>query len=92
MSSKDSVSPKLRKVEIEIDNCYKSNPLFKQPFTTAIWSLLAFGEEVMLKETSQNLTFQDRERIHDNLINNLKYPVNWLHRGCKQGGKIPFAF
>ncbi len=92
MSSTDSVSPELRKAEKEIDNYYKSNPLLKQSFTTAVWHLLAFGEEVMLKETSQNLTFQDRERIHDNLVNNLKYPVNWLYRGCKQGGKIPFAF
>lgn len=92
MSTTNELTPELKKAEEEIDKCYKSNPLLKLPFATAAWYLLAFGEEVMLKETSQNLTFQDRERIHDNLINNLKYPVNWLHRGCKQGGKIPFAF
>lgn len=47
---KDRLTPELRKAEKEIDYHYRSNPLVQLPFATAAWSLLAFGEEVVLKE------------------------------------------
>ena len=50
MKTPDNVSPELRKIEQEIDNYYKSNPLLKLQFATAAWSLLAYAEDYMLKE------------------------------------------
>ena len=91
MKTTDNVSCELRKIEKEIDNYYKSNPLVKLPFATAAWSLLAFGEEMRLiqEDRYQHLTFQDWATIGDNFVGNLKYPIYWIHKDCKEGGKIP---
>ena len=92
MSTTDSVSPELRKVEIEIDNYHKSNPLLKLPFATAAWSFMAFGEDMMLRDIVDSSTIQDRAMIVDNFVFDLKEPMNWLYRGCQGGGKAPFAY
>ncbi len=92
MKTPDKVSPKLRKVEKEIDNCYKSNPLVNLPFAAAAWSLLTFAEFESLKQISNVSTSQELETQADNFINELKEPMFWLFCACEQGGQIPSSF
>ena len=56
MKTADRVSPELRKIEKEVDNYYKSNPLLKLPFAIAAWSLLAYAEEYMLNEQTRGIS------------------------------------
>ena len=51
MDTTDNASCELRKIEEEIDNYYKSNPLLELPFAPAAWHLLAFAEDCMLVKT-----------------------------------------
>ncbi|MDE0481703.1 MAG: hypothetical protein OXI67_03900 [Candidatus Poribacteria bacterium] len=93
MTNTDNVSPELRKIEKEIDDYYKSNPLLKLPFATAAWSLLAYGEDYMLKEQLNRVVgTQDRHALGSDFITELEHPVSWLHRDCEQGGEISFAY
>ena len=92
MKTPDKVSTKLRKVEKEIDDCYKSNPLVTLPFATAAWSLLTFAELENLKQVSNVSTSQELETQGDNFINELKEPMFWLFRTCEEGGQIPSSF
>ena len=91
MDTIDNVSPKLRKVEKEIDDYYKSNPLIKLPFATAAWSLLAFAELKMLWDSGHQRTSQELETMSDNFVNDLKEPMAWLLSACKPNGQISFA-
>ena len=92
MDPTDNVSCELRKIEEEVDNYYKSNPLVKLQFATAAWSLLTFAEFESLKQVSNVSTSQELETQSDNFINELKEPMFWLFRACEQGGQIPFAY
>ena len=92
MDTTDNVSPKLRKIEKEIDDHYKSNPLIQLPFATAAWSLLAFAELMMLRDSGQQRTSQELETMGDNFVNELKEPMFWLFRTCGQGGQIPSPY
>ena len=92
MKSPDKVSCELRKVEKEIDDCYKSNPLVNLPFATAAWSLLTFAEFENLKQVSNVSTSQELETQGDNFINELKEPMFWLFCAYQQGGQIPSAY
>ena len=93
MRTTDNVSPKLRKIEKEIDDYYKSNPLLKLPFATAASYLLRFAEEYMLNEQIDGITgIQDLHALGSDFITELEHPVLWLYRDCEQGGKIPFAY
>ena len=92
MSSTDSVSPELRKVEKEIDNYYKSNPLLTQPFTTAAWHLLAYAEEYMLNEQRGGVSsVQDIHNLGSDFITEIEHAMTWIYRECEQSGQIPFA-
>ena len=91
MGTTDNVSCELRKIEKEIDNYYKPNPLVNLPFATAACSFLAFAELEMLKQASNVSTPQELETQVDNFVNELKAPMFWLFTACKQGGQIPFA-
>ena len=92
MSSTDSVSPELRKVEKEIDNYYKSNPLLTQPFTTAAWHLLAYAEEYMLNEQRGEVSsVQDIHNLGSDFITEIEHAMTWIYRECEQSGQIPFA-
>ena len=62
----DKLTRKLREIEQEIDYHYKSNPLVNLPFGTAAWSLLAFGEEIMLKEQNDG---RETQLVSDEHIN-----------------------
>lgn len=92
MKPPDNVSPELRKIEKEIDDCYKSNPLVNLPFATAAWSLLAYAELQTSRDVSRQLTPQEVEMMADNCINELKSPMVWLFHTCKPDGQIPFTY
>ena len=89
MKPADKLTPALRNIEKEIDDCYKSNPLVNLPFATAAWSLLAFAELKILGDASRPPTSQEQETIGDNFVNELKEPMFWLFSACKQEGQIP---
>ena len=55
---KDRLTPKLREIETEVDNYYKSNPLMNLPFATAAWYFLAYAEEYMLQEQFERVKTQ----------------------------------
>lgn len=92
MRTPDRLTPELRRAEKEIDNHYRSNPLVNLPFARAAWALLAFGEEIMLRERNRSSTFQEISAATNNLVNNLKVPMHWLYHDCGQGGQIPFEY
>ena len=79
----DTLTPELQKARKEVYNYYKYNPLMNLPFEPAAWSLLTFAEDRTLKDLSSAPTAQDREMIVDLLVNDLKYPMQWLYRHCK---------
>ena len=83
---KDRLTPELREIKKEVDNYYKSNPLVKLPFATAVWYLLAFTENKVLRSP------QDDARIVDGFVNVLKHPMYWLYGACTPGGQVPFAY
>ena len=87
----DKLTCKLREIEKEIDLYYKFNQLVNLPFATAAWSLLAFAEDKRLRESFDPATSQDTAIIVDNLVNELKHPMCWVYRDCKQGGQVPFT-
>ena len=91
MKTTDNVSCELRKIEKEIDNYYKSNPLVKLPFVTAAWSLLTSAENWGRMQTRSDSGTQSQTIIADDLVNELKYPMYWLYKVCKPGGQIPFV-
>ena len=93
MKTADNVSCELRKVEKEIDNYYKSNPLVKLPFATAASYLLRSAEEYMLNEQINGAVgIQDLHALGSDFITELEHPVSWLHRDCEQDGEIPFVY
>ena len=92
MKTEDKLTPELRKIETEIDNYYKSNPLVQLPFATAAWSLLAYAEEYMLKqERNYSLTIQEHAVLCENFVKGVAYPMYWLHSACVPGGQVSTA-
>ena len=92
MKTTNNVSSKLREIEKEIDNYYKSNPLLKLPFATAAWSFLAFAEFKILMDQFSQPTSQEQGTMGNNFVNELKQPMSWLLSACKPGGQIPFIY
>ena len=93
MTNADNVSPELRKIEKEIDDYYKSNPLVNLPFATAASYLLRSAEEYMLKEQIEGIAgIQDLHALGSDFITELEHSVFWLHRDCEHDGEIPFAY
>ena len=83
----DKLTCKLREIEKEIDLYYKSNPLMNLPFATAAWSLLAFGEDYMLKEKVAAINgIQDLHALASDFVVELEHPMSWLYNACEQGG------
>ena len=92
MTTTDRLTPELRKIEKEIDNYYKSNPLAKLPFATAAWYLLTSVEHAVLMQLLQTTTSQERETILDNTVFDLKYCMRWLWDSCSECGQIPSTY
>ena len=92
MSTTDRVSPELRKIEREIDDYYKSNPLIKLPFATAAWYLLSSAEEYMLNEQIDGISrIQDIHALGSDFITEIEHSMFWIYHACEQSGQIPFA-
>ena len=92
MSTTDRVSPELRKIEREIDDYYKSNPLIKLPFATAAWYLLSSAEEYMLNEQIDGISrIQDIHALGSDFITEIEHSMSWIYHACEQSGQIPFA-
>ena len=97
MKTTDRLTPELRKIEKEIDDYYKSNPLVNLPFATSAWYLLATAQDTMLTQLLtqmqvigggiHNWTF-----ISDNTVNKLNHPLRWLYRVCGQNGRVPDTY
>ena len=93
MKTPDNVSPKLREIEKEIDNYYKSNPLLKLPFGAAARSLLAYAEEYMLNELTREMNrVQNSHAIGSDFITELEHSMSWIYGACEQGGKISYTY
>ena len=93
MKNTDKVLAELRKIEKEIDNYYKSNPLLKLSFATAAWSLLAYAEGYMLNEQTRGISgVQDSHALGSDFITELEHSMSWVYRKCEQGGKISYAY
>ena len=93
MKTTDNVSCELRKIENEIDNYYKSNPLLKLPFAAASWSLLAYAEEYMLNEQTRAINrVQDSHALGSDFITEIEHSMSWIYRECEHGGKISYAY
>ena len=90
MKTEDKLTPELRRIENEIDSYHKSNPLVNLPFATAAWSLLAFGEDHMLSEHPDGI--QDLQRQITDFVFELKHPLRWLYRACRQTDQISVAY
>ena len=86
MKTTDNVSPELRKIEKEIDNHYKFNPLLKLPFATAAWYFLAFAELKILMDQFSQPTSQEQETMGNNFVNELKQPMSLVTQ-CLQTGR-----
>ena len=90
MSTTNRVPDELREVEKKIDNYYKSNRILKLPFATAAWYLMTCSEKRLLEQIiRQDLTSQEFSFMVDNLLNDLKHPMNWILNTCEQGGHAP---
>ena len=92
MKTIDNVSPKLRKIEKEIDNYYKSNPLLKLPFATAAWSFLAFVEDYMLIRSMQIDGIQNLYVLGSEFLVELEHSIAWLYSACQPDGQVSFDF
>lgn len=93
MKTTDNVSSELRKIEKEIDDYYKSNPLVKLPFATAASYLLRTAEEYMLNEQIDGITgIQDLHALGSDFITEIEHSMSWIYRECEQGGKISYVY
>ena len=90
MKTTDRLTPELRKIEKEIDDYYKSNPLVNLPFATAAWYLLAAAEgDVLMQEIAGINGIHASHLLASEFAINLEYPMSWLYNTCEQGGKVP---
>ena len=89
MKTTGNVSDKLREIEKEIDNYYKSNILLKLPFATAAWSLLAYAEKYMLDEQTDGVSrIQDIHALGSDFITEIEHSMSWIYHTCEQSGQI----
>ena len=92
MKTTDRLTPELRKIEKEIDDYYKSNPLLKLPFATAAWYLLVFAEQDMMKKRRQVAGTQDLHTLGGDFLVDLEHSMSWLYGSCKAGGQVPSIY
>jgi len=91
MAATDRISPEIRSAERQIDEFYRTNPLFQRPFAEAAWYFLAHCEEVQFREHIRGSDFdlQRQACVIDEIVNNMKWPLRWIRRACRAGGRIP---
>ena len=92
MKTTDRLTPELRKIEKEIDNYYKSNPLLKLPFATAAWYLLVFAELDMMKKKRQVAGTLDVHTLGGDFLVDLEHSMSWLYKSCQPSGQVPSIY
>ena len=96
MKQSGEFTQELEKIEKDVDNYYKSNPLLKLPFATAAWSFLAFIQDYMLIRIMQADETQEflliANEFSRELLVNLAPSLEWLFDACKSEGQVPFIF
>lgn len=91
-TSHDMVSSKLREIEQEVDNYYKTNPLLNLPFGVAAWYLLAYYDDLNLIEIMKTNNDYDMSILADSLVVFLRNPLYWLWVNCKHEGTPPLTY
>jgi len=91
-AKKDNVSSELRKIEQEVDNYYKTNPLLKLPFGVAAWYLLAYYDDLNLIELTKTKNNYDISILADSLVVFLRNPLYWLWTNCAPDGNPPLTY
>ncbi len=85
--------PLVRQVESEIDSACLSNHLIECNRDLALWTYLAFCEDILLKELMQCQAEPRRTAVFsDHLVNTMKYPIRWIWQHCKQTGHLSREF
>ena len=82
----------LQKIEKDVVNYYKSNPLLKLPFATAAWSFLAFVENYMLLRYMQVDGTQGLHVVSSEFSCELGHSLWWLFDTCASEGQVPFTY
>ena len=93
MKTEDKLTPELRKIETEIDNYYKSNPLVNLPFATSAWYLLVAAEKDALEQEFAGI--DEINNIHilaSEFSVNLEPSMSWLYSDCNRGGQVTSVF
>jgi len=88
----DKLTCKLREIEQEIDVDYKSNPLINQPFTPAVWYLLAAAEDdILIKKLTGVDGIQDLHALASDFVVEIEHSMAWLYDACEQSGQISYV-
>ena len=93
MKTTDRLTPELRKIEKEIDDYYKSNPLLKLPFATAVWHLLAVAENDALRQELGGIdNINNIHALAGEFSVNLEHSMSWLYGACDCGGQVSSVY
>jgi len=83
------ISDEVRRLETLLDGACLSNPLLKLGRAQATWQYLAFCEDMLLKELSnEDNSSQRTSMFTDMLVNNMRYPIRWIWNHCKNVGHV----
>ncbi|EMI44912.1 hypothetical protein [Rhodopirellula sp. SWK7] len=83
------LDPAVEQIEEAVDSACLSNPLLKCNRDLAIWTYLAFCEDMLFKELTQNPSGPRRSAMFaDRLVNTMKYPVRWIWQHCVPNGHL----
>lgn len=87
--SRIELDPEVALIEEAIDSACLSNPLMKCSRNLAIWTYLAFCEDMLFKELNQNPQGPKRSAMFaDRLVNTMKYPIRWIWEHCNPNGHL----
>jgi hypothetical protein len=90
----DTVTPRLRKIEREIDSEYKANPLVSLPFGEACWNVMVFYEDYAIRDIVRfrTPTVHELAAKADYIVVQIQYPLRWLSEACKREPKCSYTY
>lgn len=80
------VPEKLRRMEVEVDNAYRTNPLLSLPRSEAVWYFLAGCEEQYMRMQYQGK--HPTGAFVDTILNLARWPLRWLWKDCEPQGEL----
>ncbi len=87
--SRIELDPEVALIEEAIDSACLSNPLMKCNRDLAIWTYLAFCEDMLFKELDHKPQGPKRSAMFaDRLVNTMKYPIRWIWEHCNPNGHL----